>query len=75
MGDIHEQVRQIQLHILEDMKKRRDILNRAISDLEHIIDNPPPPINIDFEAIEKEAHEDIEFLNNCEQKRLRRGIK
>lgn len=73
MGDVSEQVREIQLRILEDMKKRRDLLNKSIAKLEYKIDNPAPPLNIDFEAIKEEAHRDMEFLNHYEEKRKDRA--
>lgn len=69
MGKAGDQIREIQLRILEGMKKRRDVLNTGIANLEHTIDNPTPPLNIDFEAIAEEARRDMEFLDQCEKVR------
>jgi hypothetical protein len=69
MGDINETFRQLQLATLEDVKKR-DLLNEGIAKLEHDLDNPSKPINIDFDAIREEASKDMKFLEECERKRI-----
>jgi len=69
VSDVSEQIREIQLRVLEDMKERRDRLDKGITSLEYAIDNPTPPININFEAIREEARRGIEFLSQCERRR------
>lgn len=71
MSKVDDKIREIQVRILEDMKRRRDVLDRGIANLEYVIDNPAPPLNIDFEAIKEEARKDMEFLEKCE--RVRKG--
>jgi len=69
MGKAGDKFKEMQLRTLENMKKRRDALDRSIASLEHAIDNPTPPLNIDFEVIAEEARRDIEFLDQCEKVR------
>lgn len=71
MSDVSGQIRGIQQRILEDMKKRRDVLDQGIAKLEYAIDKPNPDYDIDFEAIKEEARKDMEFLEKCE--RVRKG--
>lgn len=71
MGKVDDKFREIQLRTLEGMKKRRNVLDRGIANLEYAIEYPIPPLNIDFEAIKEEARRDMEFLDRCE--RVRKG--
>lgn len=71
MSEIDDQIREIRLRILEDMKKHRATLNKNIADLEYAIEHPTPPLHIDFEVIKEEARRDVEFLDRCE--RVRKG--
>ena len=55
--------------LLEDMKRRRDLLSNAIVQLEYDLLHPLPPIKIDFKAIEEETRRDMEFLEKCKRER------
>lgn len=69
MSKVDDGIREAQVRILEGMKKRRDALNTGIANLEYVIDNPTPPLNIDFEVVKEEARRDMEFLDQCEKVR------
>lgn len=71
MSKVNEEFRRLQLETLEELKKRRDILNTGIADLEYAIEHHTPPLYIDFEAINEKARKDIEFLDKCEK--IRKG--
>jgi len=58
MSKLEEEFRRIQLETLSDMKKRRDMLDKGIADLEHSLDNPTLHIDVDFAAIAEEARRD-----------------
>ena len=67
MSKVDDILRQHQLETLVSMKKRRDALNICIANLEHAVEHPIQPLNIDFEAIAEEARKDMEFLEKREK--------
>lgn len=69
MGNVNETIRRLREETLEEMKKRKDVLDAGIARLEETLQKPDIQLNIDFEAIKEEARKDMKFLEECEKKR------
>ena len=54
---------------IKDMRERRDLLTKAITELEYELAHPLPPIQMDYEAIDEEARYINAFLDECARKR------